>query len=415
MKRFLSIAAVSVLAVTLAACGSDDDDAVSETSSASAAPGAEPGTTESPDTTGSGTAAPTPSEADTATTAAAAGGTDGQAAADAAAGRIKPYLESVTEIPVSVPLEAAPSPGKSVYWLEGNIQSILPITGGFEAATEALGWDLTTITYDPSDPQGPNSAMQQAVDAGADYIAISGQPVTAMETALAAAKGADIPVFAMFGEIESDPETGIAAVVGGLALTADNARRLGDFVIADSGGTGEMVIVNLPDFTILQYAEQQLTDHLDANCTTCAYDSLEMTIADLIGGAVPGSIISYLQTHESTKYVFLPIGDMATGLPEALASAGFGRDIKIIGGVPNVDQIQSLIDHTSDAWMTLPRASAAWQMVDAMARYDQAMDVSVSEVVPTRPIYTPENVPSPAADYAGVDGYEDQWKALWGV
>ena len=141
----------------------------------------------------------------------------GQAAADAAAERIQPLLEPVTEIPVTEPLDArARRQGKKLYWLEGNIQSILPITGGFEAATKALGWDLTTITYDPSDPQGPNAAMQQAVDAGADFIAISGQPVTAIETALAAAKAADIPVFAMFGENEADPEKGIVAVVGGL-------------------------------------------------------------------------------------------------------------------------------------------------------------------------------------------------------
>ena len=89
-----------------------------------------------------------------------------------------------TEIPVSGSSPPrCPSRARRVYWLEGNIQSILPITGGFEAATEALGWDLTTITYDPSDPQGPNAAMQQAVDADADFIAISGQPVTAIETA----------------------------------------------------------------------------------------------------------------------------------------------------------------------------------------------------------------------------------------
>jgi ABC-type sugar transport system substrate-binding protein len=340
-------------------------------------------------------------------------GTEGEAAAAAAAERIAPYLEPVTEIPVTTPLDAAPETGRSLYWLEGNIQSILPITSGFQAATEALGWELTTITYDPSDPQGPNAAMQQAVDAGADFIAISGQPVTAFETALAAAKGAEIPVFAMFGENETDPEAGIVAVVGGLELTADNAHRMADFMISDSAGEANILITNLPDFTILRYAEEQLTGQLDEACTTCTHETIETTIADLTAGAVPGQIVSYLQSNPDTQYVFVPIGDMATGLPEALDAAGI--DVNIVGGVPNVDQIQSLIDGTSEAWMTLPRVSAAWQMVDAMARYDQGMDTTVSEVVPLRPIYTPENVPSPAEDYAGVPDFEEQWKALWGV
>jgi ribose transport system substrate-binding protein len=418
---------VGLIAIGLVACGSSKKSTSPTTTAATtASTAAGAGSTATSAATAATTAPAVTTGATSGTEAAATtvaatsgstggGGTAGQAAADAAKARVAPFLEEVTKIPVSVPLKEKPAAGKKLYWLEGNIQSILPITGGFEAAAKALNWNLTTITYDPSDPQGPNAAMQQAVDAGADFIAISGQPVSAIETALAAAKAAKIPVFAMFGENEADPATGIVAVVGGLDLTADNAERLGDFVIADSGGKANVVIANLPDFTILQFAEKKLKAQFDSACTTCKYDTIETTIADLSSGAIPGQIVSYLQTHKDVNYVYLSIGDMATGLPEAMASAGIGRNVKIVGGVPNVDQIQSLIDNTSDAWMTLPRVSAAWQMVDAMARYDEGMDVSVSEVVPPRPIYTPKNVPSPAKDYAGVEGFEDQWKALWGV
>ena len=90
--------------------------------------------------------------------------------------------------------------------------------------------------------------------------------------------------------------------------------------------------------------------------------------------------MSYLQSHPDVKYVNVAIGDLATGLPEAIAAAGISG-VKISGGVPNVDQIQSLIDGTTNAWKALPRVSAAWMMVDAMARYDQDMDTTVDEVV----------------------------------
>ena len=357
------------------------------TSATTAAGDARPETTE-----GSATAT---ASGGTEETASSDGGTEGAAAGEAAAARIAPFLEPITEIPVSEELGAVPEPGKKVYWLEGNIQSILPITGGFEAATEALGWDLTTITYDPSDPQGPNAAMQQAVDADADFIAISGQPVTAIETALAAAKAKEIPVFAMFGENEADPELGVVAVVGGLNTTAANAEHLADWVIADSRARPTRCSSHLPDFTILQYAEQKMTDQFDANCTTCTYDTLETTIADLTAGNVPGQVVSYLQSHPDVKYVNLAIGDLATGLPEALEAAGI-TGVNIGGGVPNIDQIQSLIDGTTNAWKALPRVSAAWMMVDAMARYDQDMDTTVDEVVADAPIFTPDNVEEPA-------------------
>jgi len=416
MKRLLSIVAVGALAVGMVACGDDDDSSGAATTAAGASATTAAGGSA---TTAGGseetTATSGGSEDTTASSAAGGGGgTEGAAAGEAAAARIKPFLEPITKIPVTEKLDAAPAKGKKLYWLEGNIQSILPITGGFEAATKAIGWDLTTITYDPSDPQGPNAAMQQAVDAGADFIAISGQPVSAVETALAAAKAKNIPVFAMFGENESDPATGIVAVVGGLNTTAANSQNLADWVISDSKGEADALLVNLPDFTILQYAEKQLTDHYKASCTSCKLDVLETTIADLTAGNVPGQVVSYLQSHPDVKYVNVAIGDLATGLPEAIAAAGIDG-VKISGGVPNVDQIQSLIDGTTNAWKALPRVSAAWMMVDAMARYDQKMDTSVDEVVADAPIFTPDNVEKPAADYAGVPGYEDQWKALWGV
>jgi len=397
MKRMLSFVAASALAVGLVACGSDDKKS-SDTTAASSATTAAGGAA----TTAAGGSAP-------------AGGAEGQAAADAAKARIQPLLDPVTQIPVTEKLKAVPEKGKKLYWLEGNIESIAPITGGFEAASKAICWDLTTITYDPSDPQGVNSAMQQAVDAGADFIAVSGQPISAMETALAAAKAKNIPVFAMFGENEIDVDKGIVGVVGGLNQTAANAQNISDFMISDSNGDGKFLLVNLPDFTILQYAEKQTTDWLDKNCTSCKYDKLETTIADLTGGNVPGQVVSYLQAHPDITNVNLAIGDLATGLPEALKAAGLDSKVHLSGGVPNVPQMQSLLDKTSSAWKALPRVSAAWQMVDAMARYDQKMDVAVDAVVTPAPIFTQDNAPTPAADYAGVPGYEDQWKALWGV
>jgi ABC-type sugar transport system substrate-binding protein len=412
MKRLLSIVSVGVLAVGLVACGGDDDTAGTATTAAAGTTAAPPSDTTG--TTAAGSEAPATTTAGSTTDSASPGGTEGAAAGVAAAARIKPFLEPITKIPVSDELKATPAKGKKLYWLEGNIQSILPITGGFEAASKAVGWDLTTITYDPSDPQGPNAAMQQAVDAGADFIAISGQPETAIATALAAAKAKDIPVFAMFGENAADPDKGVVAVVGGLNTTAANSENLADWMISDSKGEADALFVNLPDFTVLQYAEKKLTEHVKEACTSCKLDVLETTIADLTAGNVPGQVVSYLQSHPDVKYVNVAIGDLATGLPEAIAAAGI-TGVKISGGVPNVDQVQSLIDGTTNAWKALPRVSAAWMMVDAMARYDQGMDTTVDEVVAAAPIFTPENVEKPASDYAGVPGYEDQWKALWGV
>ena len=61
---------------------------------------------------------------------------------------------------------------KTIAWLECDVPTCAAyLTPGFEAATEAIGWDLEIIPMKSTDP-GP--AFQQAIDAGVDYIASTG-------------------------------------------------------------------------------------------------------------------------------------------------------------------------------------------------------------------------------------------------
>jgi ribose transport system substrate-binding protein len=288
-----------------------------------------------------------------------------------------------------------------VYWLEGDIQSILPITSGFEEATEALGWDLTTLTYDPADPQGPGAAMQQAVDGGADYIAVSGQTIDILGAALESAKSAGIPVIDMYSTDEIGGESnGIYANVGSPAYSQASYPLLADLIISDSGGAANVLVVSIPDFAILQVATAAIDEQFSSQCPDCTVESLDVTIADLTGGNVASQIVSSVQSNPDIGYVFLVIGDLATGLPEAMSSAGM-EDVKIVGHVPNPEQLQSLADGTSFAWLPLPLAAG--------------QDVSPEHEVLPIEIWTTDNVPTPVEEYEGPEGYQDQFTELWGV
>ena len=303
----------------------------------------------------------------------------------------------------------------SVYWLEGNIQSILPITGGFEEATDALGWDLTTLSYDPADPQGPGAAMQQAVDAGADYIAVSGQTTDILGAGLEAAMGAGIPVIELYSTDEIGGESnGIYANVGSAASSQASYPRLADLIISDSGGDANVLVVSIPDFAILNVATDAIEEQFANECPDCTVENLDVTIADLTGGTVGSQIVSAVQTNPDIEYVFVVIGDLASGLPEAMASAGM-EDVKIIGNVPNAEQLQSLADGTSFAWLPLPRAESAWAAVDSMVRLAAGGEVSPNHEVLPIVIWTTDTVPTPIEEYEGPEGYQDQFKALWGV
>jgi ribose transport system substrate-binding protein len=338
------------------------------------------------------------------------------AAAAAAGERVAPFLEPAASIGIEAPIEGEVPADVSVYWLEGNIQSILPITSGFEAATDALGWDLTTLSYDVADPQSPGAAMQQAVDGGADYIAVSGQTIDILGPALEAAKAAGIPVIDMYSTDEvGGEENGIYANIGSPEYSRASYPLLVDLVISDSGGDANVLVVNVPDFAILQVASEAITGQFSSQCPDCTVESLDLSIADLTGGGVASAIVSALQSNPDVEYVFVTIGDLATGLPEALASADLS-DVKLVGHVPNPEQLQSLADGTSFAWIPLPRPESGWAAVDAMVRLaaGQEIDQPSHEVLPIE-IWTTENVPTPIEEFEGPEGYQDQFIALWGV
>ena len=396
MRRGLA-AIIGSVVLAAAACGGDDK---SSSSGATTAPA-------------SGGAATTAAAAASAATTAASSSDPGAAART----RIEQFLKPATSIGISTPLTGKPPAGKKVYWLEGNIQSILPITGGFKDAAGALGWDLTVLTYDPADPQGPSAAMRQAVDGGADYIAVSGQSIDILGQALDAAKAKKIPVIDMYSTDEvGGAANGIYANVGGTPFSQRNAALLSDFVIADSGGDGNVLFVNVPDFKILQIVSDAVTGNFTSQCPNCTITPLNVSIGDMTSGTVASQVVSSLQSNSKLDYVYVTIGDLATGLPEALQAAGLGDKVKIVGGVPNTEQVQSLIDDKAAAYAPLGRPASAWAAMDVMARLSVGMDPDVKghELLPSV-IWTPDNVPKPAQDYEGAENYQEQFKKLWGV
>ena len=342
-------------------------------------------------------------------TAGASGGDSAQA--EAAAERIAPFLEPATSINVETPLEATPEAGKQVVWLEGNIEDIVAIGEGMKEATTALGWDMRTLTYDTADPQAINGAMLQAVQQKPDFISTSGQPVSTYEEAAKAAMAADIPIFDMSSENEPLPEeNGIYVNVGRVELPT-RYQQVADWVIADSNAQANVVLVNLPDFSVLVTAMGHAKDQFEKECDDCTVAELDATIADLTSGAIPSQVVSYLQSNPDVTHLVFAIGQIASGVREAMEGAGVGQDVKISGANPQQANTQALIDGGEHSWLTLPRAAQAWNAVDAMARYDQGMDLTeINEAPVAYQFWTQDNVPEPASEYLGAEDYQEQWK-----
>ena len=292
------------------------------------------------------------------------------------------------------------------------------ITTGYQAATAAVGWKLHTLSYDTTNPQALDAAMTEAVQQGADYIGVSGEPISAFASAMKMAQAKKIPVFDSFSTNPvGGASNGIYANFGGPKNVQLDGQLTGAYNVVYWKGKANIVFVNDPDFPVLTALQKADESTVKQYCPSCTYNVLNVSTTQLGQGKIPQIVVSYLQSHPSVNTLRFAIGAMSTGVAQAIKSAGLNQKLIIDGSDPEQPNFQALIDGTEQAWVGLPRAASAWYDVDAMARYSLGMSLSpdASGVLPAQ-IFTSSSVPPPAPnDYVPFPGYQAKFKTLWHV
>jgi ABC-type sugar transport system substrate-binding protein len=396
MKRTLKVVALALpLALVAVACGDDGDEGGETTEAAGG------------ETT----------EAAGGETTEAAGGGDGLAAAQA---DIDTIATAGTAIGPTVALTGVPEK-KTFAWLECEQPSCLAIRPGFEAAAEALGWELLII---PAASFDQGSAIEQALAQGADYIAHTGSPLATAEEAIANAAAAGVPYISCYAtDVPDVANNNLLMQCGDSSGVFANGEHISNWVIVDSAAKANVLLVNIPDFPVLVSEADGVKAAYTANCSDCTLQELNVTVDQLIAGEVASAVTAAVQGNPDINYIQYTFGDLPAGSVEALESAGLLEGRKIVGvdfsaqlGLPGI------IDGTHAAWTANPKPYAAWLMVDAAARHSLGMDnpqERANALLPTFIVDTAEEA-QPILDlgpdgWPGPDGYEDAFKALWGV
>ena len=126
VRGLAAIIAALVLALAFAACGSDDEESGSSSS----------------------------------------GGTSTGASADASGGvaeaqkRLEPFKAAPTKITLTEPLKSKPPSGKTVVMLGTNDPNNQKLQKGLKELTELVGWNYSTVAYDPANPATLNAGDQ---------------------------------------------------------------------------------------------------------------------------------------------------------------------------------------------------------------------------------------------------------------
>lgn len=403
MRRFTKLLAVPLaLSLVAVACGSDDP--------------ADSGTTDPVTDTGGATT----DGADTggATTDAADTGGDDAGAAGLAAAQavVDANLTAPDKIGPTVPLESVPET-KTVAWLECSLPSCAAIGVGFEKATDLLGWNLEVVSWDTD----AAAAFQQAIDLGPDYVAVTGTAPELIQDQIDAAAAAGIGFFSCFDT--ADPG-GEANNIWTQCGDDDAVTRAGDLianaVIADSGGTANVLMVNIPDFAVLVSEREGSEAAYAANCPGCTFNELALTLDQLLAGEVPGAIVSAVQADPSIDYIHFAFDGLTGGVSATLAEAELLDGRNLVGVDYSGAVLQEIVDGTQQFWTTNPKEYAAWIMVDGMARHSigqENTEERANALLPTFIVNSADAAqPLIASDgWPGPDGMSEQFAALWGV
>lgn len=328
-----------------------------------------------------------------------------------------PPTSPPTEIAVADPLPKKPPTGKEMIWLQCEFPACARTPEGIKAGTKALGWKLRTITFKAADPA---AGLQQAVNEKPDYIAITGIPTPLIKNELAAAAEAGIPVLSC-GTTDLPAEGEYAMQCGGSLATA--AEYLARWMINDSGGKANVAAVTITQYATLNTETDWMKKNFSELCPDCSYDQLDVTVEDAGSGGIPNKVVAFLQSHPDVNYVFVTLGDLAIGLPEALKGAGLDDKVKIVGAVENAAVTQGVASGDFAAWTTEPLKYMGMVLVDGAARLSVGEELTseYSEQTYTNPTYV---VDSPEAanalkstDHAwdGPEGFIDQFTQLWKV
>ena len=359
LARTLTATAAAVLALGLAACSS------------SGKSGGTSGTT-------SGSSTQTSSSS-------SAGGGSGGAGLAAAQAVVAKYTSPSAAIGVTIPLTSKPQTGIKFGFLQCELESCTYEATAVKAAIAALGWHLDLISEQSANPA---PAFQQAINAGDQYIASTGESPTLYKAQYEEAKAKGIKILSCYDTTPPDPATDdVYTQCGDQSFVTKTGPLMADWAITNSNANAHILLVNIPSFPVLAAEASAFKAELSKNCPACSETDLNVSINDLVGGKVPAEVANAVQADSKLNYVFNSFGSLPSGETAALKSSNLSSRVKVFGQDFSKFDLQEMVAGSQVAWSADPKMYAVWLMVDAAARLSEGMPLTEERSSASLPSY----------------------------
>jgi ribose transport system substrate-binding protein len=308
--------------------------------------------------------------------------------------------------------------GKLVYEIPitSEVPFVAAVEDGMRQAADEVGARLEVFP-NQGEPSQWAQGIRTAIANEADAILLLAQDPELVRPQVEQAEAAGIPVVVLrtTGEGEPCPETGTTCVPGPF----EQAGRLeADYVIADSGGEANVLVITSNDAPSTRSLVHGLRQEFARRCPACDLRFVDVPIPDW-AAKLRGEVQSALVRDPMIDYV-IPIYDsMSQFAVPAIVAAGRAEEIKIatFNGTPFVlEMIQDEEVVAMDAGENL--AWVGWAAMDQAFRAIAGERPVRSERTPLR-VFDAGNVDEagtpPRFDRGYGKAYAEGYRELWGV
>src|ERR1700728_868956 len=289
-----------------------------------------------------------------------------------------------TKIGVTTPLRKKAPTGKTIAYLQCDVDTCVNQRQGMEAATKAIGWTLKVIPFALANPATLITAMNQALQYNPVAVYFTSLPYATWSSEVpvyAKAGVALIPGFIGPGPID---QTVIANIEGPTPVTqpgtAEAGSWLADWIISNSDGHADTLFQSIPGLEVLAAYQSGFTSTYKKNCPTCKLTIVDFTTAQATASAMNSVTESRLQTNPGIHYVVADNGSFVDGLPSVLKTAGL-TDVKIVGESPGPEQSEGVKTGNPQfgPWVGQAQIYSGWLAVDIALRHLEGMSFAPSD------------------------------------
>jgi ABC-type sugar transport system substrate-binding protein len=281
---------------------------------------------------------------------------------------------------------------------------------------EMLGWKVE-MADGKLDPTTWNQVIKQAADRGVDgIISVSSDP-NLMTEAMAAVRQKKIP----FVLTQQPPADGDVEGVGAYVATdpAPGGKDVADWIIADSEGKGNVLVLDFPGFAAVQARAAAIVENLENDCPDCTVKKVDVSVQTM-GTSLTPLVTSELQQDPNIGYIWGSDDCCVSFMQQGIQVAGKSSSVKLLSMTGYPDQLKQIQTGEMAGELASATPFSAWLAVDSLARLMAGEPLEKNFWPVPQRIITSENVDElPESAFkvgwdTGVD-YQSEFKKLWGI